>query len=78
MEIARHYLKEAYELLERGDPYDAAGKLWTTVKHATTALTTAVLKEAAPPKGASWRGFVKEALLKPASARRRLNGLHTT
>jgi len=64
LEIARHYLKEAYELLERGDPYDAAGKLWATVKHATTALTTAVLKEAAPPKGASWRSFVKEAFTK--------------
>jgi HEPN domain-containing protein len=53
LEIAIHYLKEAYELLERGDPYDAAGKLWATVKHTTTALTTAVLKEAAPPKEAS-------------------------
>jgi len=64
LEIARHYIEEARELLERGDPYDAAEKIWATVKHVTIALTTAVLGEAAPPKGASWRTFVKGAFIK--------------
>jgi uncharacterized protein (UPF0332 family) len=62
--MARQYLSEAFKLLERGDPFDAAEKIWATVKHATTALTMSVLGEAAPPKGASWRSFVKEAFVK--------------
>jgi uncharacterized protein (UPF0332 family) len=62
--MARHYLAEAYKLLERGDPFDAAEKIWAAVKHSTTALTVAVLNEAAPPKGVSWRSFVKEAFMK--------------
>jgi uncharacterized protein (UPF0332 family) len=62
--MARQYLDEAYKLLERGDLFDAAEKIWAAVKHATTALTIAVLKEAAPPKGVSWRSFVKEAFMR--------------
>jgi len=62
--MARHYLAEAYKLLERGDSFDAAEKIWAAVKHSTTALTVAVLNEAAPPKGVSWRSFVKEAFMK--------------
>jgi HEPN domain-containing protein len=62
--MARQYLVEAYKLLERGDPFDAAEKIWAAVKHSTIALTMAVLKEAAPPKGVSWRSFVKEAFMK--------------
>jgi len=62
--MARRYLDDAYKLLERGDPFDAAEKIWAAVKHATTALTIAVLKEAVPPKGVSWRSFVKEAFMK--------------
>jgi uncharacterized protein (UPF0332 family) len=62
--MARQYLDEAYRLLERGDPFDAAEKIWVAVKHATIALTIVVLKEAAPSKGASWRSFVKEAFMK--------------
>jgi HEPN domain-containing protein len=49
--MAKQYLDEAYRLLEHGDPFDVAEKIWAAVKHATTALTIAVLKEAAPPKG---------------------------
>jgi len=49
--MARRYLDEAYKLLERGDHFDATEKIWATVKHATTALTIAILKEATPPKG---------------------------
>lgn len=64
LEMAKHYLEEAHELLERGDPYDAAEKVWAAVKHATTALALSVLGRAAPPKGTSWRAFVREALVK--------------
>jgi hypothetical protein len=60
--MARQYLSEAFKLLEHGDPFDAAEKIWAAVKHATTALTTSVLGEAAPSKGVSWRSFVKAGL----------------
>jgi len=64
LKSARYYLEEASKLLERGDPYDAAEEAWAAVKHATIALTMAFLSEATPPKGVSWRVFVKEALVK--------------
>jgi len=64
LNISRHYLDEAFKLLERGDPFDAAEKIWVAVKHATTALAMRILGEAAPPKGVSWRSFVKQAFLK--------------
>jgi uncharacterized protein (UPF0332 family) len=64
LNISRHYLDEAFKLLERGDPFDAAEKIWAAVKHATTALAMRILGEAAPPKGVSWRSFVKQAFLK--------------
>ncbi len=51
-------------MLERGDPYNAAEKTWASLRYATTALTTAFLKEAAPPRGAPGRTFVKNALVK--------------
>jgi HEPN domain-containing protein len=62
--IAKVYLNEAFKLLERGDPFDAAEKVWVAVKHATTALTMSVLGESVPPKGISWRSFVKEVFMK--------------
>jgi HEPN domain-containing protein len=62
--IARHHLMEAYKLLERDNPFDAAEKVWAAVRHATMALTLKVLGEATPPKGVSWRSFVKEAFIK--------------
>jgi len=64
LNISRHYLDEAFKLLERGDPFDAAEKIWVAVKHATTALAMRILGEAVPPKGVSWRSFVKQAFLK--------------
>jgi HEPN domain-containing protein len=64
LNMAKQYLSEAFKPLERGDPFDAAEKVWATVKHATTALTMSVLGEAVPPKGVSWRSFVKEAFVK--------------
>jgi HEPN domain-containing protein len=64
LDVARHHLTEAYKLLERGNPFDAAEKVWAAVRHATMALTLKVLGEATPPKGLSWRSFVKEAFIK--------------
>ena len=64
LSIAKQYLTEAFKLLERGDPFDAAEKIWAAVKHATIALTLRVLGEVASPKGVSWRSFVKEAFMK--------------
>jgi HEPN domain-containing protein len=62
--MAKQYLSEAFKLLERGDPFDAAEKIWAAVKHATIALAMRILKEAEPPRGISWRSFVKQAFLK--------------
>jgi HEPN domain-containing protein len=64
LKISRRYLDEAFKLLERGDPFDAAEKIWVAVKHATMALTIKILGEAAPSKGVSWRSFIKQVLLK--------------
>jgi uncharacterized protein (UPF0332 family) len=64
LKISRRHLDEAFKLLERGDPFDAAEKIWAAVKHATMALTIKILGEAAPSKGVLWRSFIKQALLK--------------
>ena len=60
----RRYLNEAYKLVEKEDYIDACEKIWAAVKHATTALTLALLGVSEPPKGISWREFVKNALIK--------------
>ena len=79
IKTARFNLEEAYKLLERGDAYDAAEKTWAAVRHATTALTTAFLKEAAPPRGVPWRMFVKNALVEAGQMKTRPPaGLRTT
>jgi hypothetical protein len=62
VKAARWYLGRAYELLARGDPYDAAEKVWAAVKTATEALTVKVLAKRAPPEGWTWRRFVKAGL----------------
>jgi len=64
VKAARWYLERAYELPARGDPYDAAEKVWAAVKSATETLTSRVLAAPVPPKGSGWRIFVKEAFLK--------------
>ena len=53
LDVARNHLTEAYKLLERGNPFDAAEKVWAAVRPATMALTLKVLGEATPPKGLS-------------------------
>ena len=62
MKAARWYLERAHELLARGDPYDAAEKVWAAVKTATEALTVKVLAKRAPPEDWTWRRFVKAGL----------------
>jgi hypothetical protein len=64
VKAARWYLERAYELLARGDPYDAAEKVWAAVKAATEALTVKVLAKRAPPEDWTWRRFVKGAFVK--------------
>jgi len=59
--MARFYLVEAFKYLERGDPYDAAEKVWASVKHATRALTLRFLGEDTPSTGETWRSFVTRA-----------------
>jgi HEPN domain-containing protein len=75
LDVARNHLKEAYKLLEKGNPFDAAEKVWATVRHATMALTLKVLGEATPPKGLSWRSFVKEAFIKAGLSESEASGL---
>jgi len=62
VEAAEGYLGRALRLLEEGDPYDAAEKLWASVRRATVALAELTLGRAAPEKGESWREFVARAL----------------
>jgi uncharacterized protein (UPF0332 family) len=64
----RHYLNEAYKLVEREDYVDACEKIWAAVKHATTALTLALLGMSEPPRGTSWREFVRDALIKAGAS----------
>jgi uncharacterized protein (UPF0332 family) len=64
LETARAYLEKALEHLKREDPYDAAEKIWAAVWHATIALTEKHLGSSEPPKGWTWRRFVKEAFVK--------------
>jgi uncharacterized protein (UPF0332 family) len=45
IEMARFYLAEALKHLENDDPYDAAEKIWASVKHAKRALTLRFLGE---------------------------------
>jgi HEPN domain-containing protein len=64
IEIAEYYLVEARRLMERGDVHDAAEKVWAAVRSATQALTTKLAGTVTPPKGTTWREFVKETLVK--------------
>jgi hypothetical protein len=64
LKIARTLSGGGAQAARARDPYDAAEKAWAAVKHAIITLTTAFLKEAAPPRGVPWRTFVKNALVK--------------
>jgi hypothetical protein len=70
LETARAYLEKALEHLKREDPYDAAEKIWAAVWHATIALTEKHLGSSEPPKGWTWRRFVREAFLKAGLSER--------
>jgi len=62
LEVAEAYLSRALELLGKGDPHDAAEKLWASVRRVTLALTELALGRAAPERGETWRAFVARAL----------------
>jgi hypothetical protein len=62
--MARFYLAESFKHLERSDPYDAAEKVWASVKHATRALTLKFLGEDTPSPGETWRSFVTRAFMR--------------
>ncbi|MEM3943561.1 MAG: PaREP1 family protein [Thermofilaceae archaeon] len=54
----------AMELLSRGNPYDAAEKVWEAVWHATLALAEKYMGSTKPPERVTWREFVKSALVR--------------
>jgi len=62
--MAEEYHRLGMKLLEEEDYYDAAEKIWASVKTATAALTQRYLGRIAPPKGVYWRDFVAEAFMK--------------
>lgn len=64
LKMAEEYYKLAMELLARGDYYDAAEKIWASVKLITIALTQRYLKRVSPPKGVYQRNFLIEAFIK--------------
>jgi HEPN domain-containing protein len=64
IKIAECYLVEARRLMEGGDVHDAAEKVWAAIRSATQALTTKLAGTVTPPKGTTWREFVKETLVK--------------
>jgi len=64
IEIAEYYLVEARKLMERGDVHDAAEKVWAAIRSSTQVLTTKLAGTVTPPKGTTWREFVKETLVK--------------
>jgi len=71
LKISRHYLAEAFKLLERGDPFDAAEKVWVAVKHATTALAMRIFKGGRTPKGSFTEIICKTSISKSWSQRGR-------
>jgi len=62
VEFAEAYMSRALELLGKGNPYDAAEKLWASVRRVTLALTELALGRVAPERGETWRAFIARAL----------------
>ena len=60
---------EALELLDRGEPYDACGKIWSIIKYETIALVLYVQKRREPPKDVSWREFLEDTFVKAGLSR---------
>lgn len=70
MFVARSYLNEAFELLEKGYVHDAAEKVWVSVKSATEALALRYHGTTRPPHGVSWRRFVREVFTRAGLSER--------
>jgi len=64
LEMADEYYRLGMKLFAEHDYYDAAEKIWASVKTATMALTEKFLGRTNPPKGVYWREFVTEAFIK--------------
>ena len=61
---AKKSYEDALKLLETQDYYDAAEKIWASVKTATMALTLKFLGRSNPPEGVYWRDFIAQAFVK--------------
>jgi len=68
--IADEYYRLGMKLFSKEDYYDAAEKIWASVKYATMALTEKFLGRSTPPKGVYWRDFVTEAFIKAGLPRK--------
>ena len=64
LSMADEYYRLGMELFSRRDYYDAAEKIWASVKVATMALTERFLGRTTPPEGVYWREFVTDAFIR--------------
>jgi hypothetical protein len=63
LRMTDEYYRLGRELFSKGDYYDAAEKVWASVKAVTIALTLKYLERIAPPKGVYWRDFIAQAFI---------------
>ena len=64
LEMADEYYRLGMELFGRRDYFDAAEKVWASVRAATLALTQRFLGRTTPPEGVYWREFVTDAFIR--------------
>jgi len=69
LSMANEYYRLGMKLFSRRDYYDAAEKIWASVKAATLALTQRFLGRTTPPEGVYWREFVTDAFIKAGLSR---------
>jgi len=62
--MADEYYRLGMELFSRRDYYDAAEKIWASIRAATMALTERFLGRTTPPEGVYWREFVTDAFIR--------------
>ena len=64
LSMADEYYRLGMELFSRRDYYNAAEKIWASVRAATMALTERFLGRTTPPEGVYWREFVTDAFIR--------------
>ena len=64
LSMADEYYRLGMELFSRRDYYDAAEKIWASIRAATMALTERFLGRTTPPEGVYWREFVTDAFIR--------------